>query len=140
MGAAKYQGGPQYANGGLWIANTRKNTEAVGLTYQARNWDIGMFNKRVGSMYNDNGTVNQAFLIDPFNVTNLFFNYTFKGENALRGTKIRFGINNLLDQHSVVGIAAASTKSNVPAPGDILTLLPARSISITMTFGYAPHW
>ena len=140
MGAAKYQGGPQYANGGLWIANTPKNTESVGLTYQARNWDIGMFNKRVGSMYNDNGTVNQAFLIDPFNVTNLFFNYTFKGESSLRGTKIRFGINNLLDQHSVVGIGAASTKSNVPAPGDILTLLPARSISITMTFGYAPHW
>jgi len=58
----------------------------------------------------------------------------------LRGTKIRFAVNNLFDQHNIVGVAPASTKSNVPAPGDILTLLPARSVSITMTFGYAPKW
>ena len=140
LGSAKYQGGAQYANGGRWVQNTPKNTESIGLTYQARNWDMGMFNKRVGTMYNDNGTVNQAYTIDPFNVTNLFFNYTFRGESSLRGTKIRFGINNLFDQHSITGIAGASTKSNLPAPGDILTLVPARSISITMTFGVAPQW
>jgi len=140
MGSAKYQGGAQYANGGLWIANTPKNTEAVGLTYQVKNWDLGMFNKRVGPMYNDNGSINQAVAIDPFNVTNLFINYTFRGETYLRGTKVRFGINNLFDQHNVVGVAPASSKSNAPAPGDILTLLPARSISLTMTFGYAPKW
>ena len=140
MGSAKYQEGTSYANGGLWIANTPKNTEAIGLTYQVKNWDLGMFNKRVGPMYNDNGTINQAVAIDPFNVTNLFINYTFKGESSLRGTKIRFAINNLFDQHNIVGVAPASTKSNAPAPGDILTLLPARSISLTMTFGYAPHW
>jgi len=140
MGSAKYQEGPNYANGGLWIASTPKNTEAIGLTYQVKNWDLGMFNKRVGPMYNDNGAINQAVAIDPFNVTNLFINYTFKGESSLRGTKIRFGINNLFDQHNIVGVAPASTKSNAPAPGDILTLLPARSISLTMTFGYAPHW
>jgi iron complex outermembrane receptor protein len=139
MGCAKYQGGANYANGGLWIANSPKNTEAVGLTYIKRNWDVGFFNKRVGPMYNDNGTLNQAVNINPFNVTNLFFNYTIRGDSALRGTKLRFGINNLLNQHSIVGIAPASTKSNAPAPGDILTLLPARSLSVTMTFGYAPR-
>ena len=138
MGSAKYQGGRNYPNGGLWIASAPKNTEAIGLTYQVTNWDLGMFNKRVGPMYNDNGTNNQAVAIDPFNVTNLFMNYTFRGDTYLRGTKIRFGINNLFDQHNIVGIAPASTKSNAPAPGDILTLLPARSISLTMTFGYAP--
>ena len=138
MGSAKYQGGRNYPNGGLWIASAPKNTEAIGLTYQVKNWDLGMFNKRVGPMYNDNGTNNQAVAIDPFNVTNLFMNYTFRGDTYLRGTKIRFGINNLFDQHNIVGIAPASTKSNAPAPGDILTLLPARSISLTMTFGYAP--
>jgi iron complex outermembrane receptor protein len=140
MGAAKYQGGAKYANGGLWIQNSPRNTQAAGLTYQVKNWDLGMFNKRVGTMYNDNGSSNMAYTIDPFNVTNLFVNYTFRGDTYLRGTKIRFGINNLLDQHSVTGISAASSKSNVPAPGDILTLLPARSISLTMTFGYAPKW
>ena len=140
LGSAKYQEGKNYSNGGLWIANAPKNTEAVGLTYQEKNWDLGIFNKRVGPMYNDNGTINQAVAIDPFNVTNLFFNYTFRGENYLRGTKIRVGINNLFDQHNIVGVAPASTKSNVPAPGDILTLLPGRSVSLTMTFGYAPKW
>jgi iron complex outermembrane receptor protein len=133
MGAAKYQ------NTGLWIASTPRNTEAVGLTYVAKNWDLGFFNKRVGSMWNDNGTINQAVAIDPFNVTNLFVNYTIRGDSYLRGTKIRFGINNLFNQHSIVGVAPASTKSNLPAPGDILTLLPARSFSITTTFGYAPR-
>jgi iron complex outermembrane receptor protein len=140
MGSAKYQEGRNYANGGLWIQNTPKNTEAIGLTYQKRNWDMGMFNKRVGTMYNDNGTINQAVTIDPFNVTNAFFNYTFRGESSLRGTKIRFSINNLFNQHSIVGVNPASTKSNAPAAGDILTMLPARSFSVTMTFGYAPKW
>jgi iron complex outermembrane receptor protein len=140
VGSAKYQTGKNYANGGLWIANAPKNTESAGLTYQVKNWDLGMFNKRVGPMYNDNRSINQAVAIDPFNVTNLFINYTFKGESYLRGTKIRFAINNLFDQHNIVGIAPASAKSNAPAPGDILTLLPARSISLTMTFGYAPKW
>jgi len=140
MGSAKYQGGAKYANGGLWIANTPSNTEAVGLTYQVKNWDLGMFNKRVGRMFNDNGSNNQAITIDPFNVSNLFLNYTFRGDSYLRGTKIRFAINNLFDQHNIVGVNAFSSKSNAPAPGDILTLLPARSISLTMTFGYAPKF
>jgi iron complex outermembrane receptor protein len=140
MGSAKYQEGSAWANGGLWIANTPNNTEAVGLTYQMKNWDLGMFNKRVGRMFNDNGSNNQAVTIDPFNVTNLFFNYTFRGDTWLRGTKIRFGINNLFNQHNIVGVSPFSTKSNAPAPGDVLTLLPARSVSVTMIFGYAPKW
>ena len=140
MGVAKYQGGAKYANGGQWVALTPKNTEAIGLTYQVKNWDLGIFNKRVVGFYNDNGTINQAVAIDPFNVTNLFINYTIRGDSYLRGTKIRFAVNNLFDQHNIVGVVPASTKSNAPAPGDILTLLPARSVSVTMTFGYAPKW
>jgi iron complex outermembrane receptor protein len=139
-GSAKYQGGAKYANGGLWIQNTPSNTEAIGMTYSTRGWSVGMFNKRVGRMFNDNGSVNQAIKIDPFNVTNLFINYTIRGDSYLRGTKIRFGINNLLDQHNIVGVSPFSSKSNAPAPGDVLTLLPARSVSLTVTFGYAPKW
>jgi iron complex outermembrane receptor protein len=137
-GSAKYQTGKNYSNGGLWIQNTPRDTEAVGLSYRVKNWDLAFQNKRVGQMYNDNGTVNMAYQIDPFNVSNLFVNYTIKGDSYLRGTKIRFGINNLFDQHNIVGISGFSTKSNVPSPGDVLTLLPARSVSLTMTFGYAP--
>jgi iron complex outermembrane recepter protein len=128
----------KYAQTGLWVATAPKNTETVGLTYRVRNWDVGFFNKRIGPMYNDNGARNQAVLIDPFNVSNLFLNYTIRGDSTLRGTKIRFAINNLLDKHSIVGVTPASTASNIAAPGDVLTLLPARSFSMTVTFGYAP--
>jgi iron complex outermembrane receptor protein len=138
LGSAKYQEGPHYANGGLWVANTPKNTEAVGLTYRVKGFDLGYFNKRVGTMYNDNGSLNQAIKIDGFSVSNLYVNYTVKGDTYLRGTKFRFGINNLFNNHSIVGVAPASTASNLPAAGDTLTILPARSFSVTMTFGYAP--
>jgi iron complex outermembrane receptor protein len=139
-GSAKYQGGAKYSNGGLWIQNTPNNTEAAGMTYHFKQVDVGMFNKRVGRMFNDNGSINQAVTIDPFNVVNAFVNYTIKGDSYLRGTKIRLAVNNLFDNHAITGVNPFSTKSNAPAPGDVLTLLPARSISLTMTFGYAPKW
>jgi iron complex outermembrane recepter protein len=132
MGIARYQ------QTGLWVATTPKNTEAVALTYRVKGWDAGFLDKRVGPMWNDNGTTNQAVAIDPFSVSNLFFNYTVRGDSWLRGTKLRFGINNLANSHHIVGLTPASTASNAPAAGDILTLLPARSFSVTMTFGYAP--
>ena len=134
MGKASYQ------QSGLWVASTPRNTEAAGVTYQAKAWDVGFIDKRVGAMWNDNGTNNQALPIDPFNIANVFFNYTVRGDSWLRGTKFRFGINNLQNNHNIVGITAASTKSNAPAPGDVLTIVPARSFSVTMTFGYAPRW
>ena len=132
MGTAKYQ------QTGLWVATTPRNTEAVGLMYRLKGWDLGFLDKRVGGMWNDNGTHNQAVAIDPFSVSNLFFNYTVRGDSWLRGTKFRFGINNLANSHNIVGLTPASTASNAPAAGDTLTLLPARSFSVTMTFGYAP--
>ena len=111
MGSAKYQTGPSYPNGGLWVANTPKNTEVIGLFWQKQNWDMGYTNKRVGRLYNDNGSlnytisgvsipypVNQAVKIDPFNVSNVFVNYTVKGSSWLRGSKFRVAVNNLLDE------------------------------------------
>jgi iron complex outermembrane recepter protein len=107
------------------------------LTYRLKSWDLGFFDKRIGEMYNDNGSVNQAVAIDPFHVTNLFLNYTVRGESTLRGTKFRLSINNLLDQHSIVGVTPALASSAV-SPNDVLTLLPARSVALTVTFGFAP--
>lgn len=131
-------GSAKYAQTGLWVANAPKNTETVGFTYRVKSWDLGFFNKRIGAMYNDNGATNQAVAIDPFNVSNVYLNYTIRGDSYLRGTKIRFGVNNLMDNHSIVGVTPASTATSIAAPGDILTLLPARSVSLTVTFGYAP--
>lgn len=142
LGSAKYQEGKGIVNGGLWVATTPKNTEAIGFTYQRKGWDFGIFDKRVGTMYNDNsnikiGPINQAITIAPFNVVNFFANYTVRGDSWLRGTKFRFAVNNLFDDHSIVGVNPGTALST-PQPNDILTLLPARSVSITMTFGYAP--
>jgi iron complex outermembrane receptor protein len=132
-------GKAKYVTTSLWVANAPKDTETIGLTYQKSNWDLGFFNKRIGQMYNDNGNTNQAVAIDPFNITNVYLNYTVKQQSWLRGSKIRLSVNNLLDKHSIVGITPASTATSVAAPGDVLTLLAGRSISITITGGYAPR-
>ncbi len=114
----------------------------MGLTWQQKNWDVGIFNKRIGRLYNDNGSVNQAIKIDPFNVSNAFVNYTVKGSSFLRGSKIGLALNNLADNHNIVGIspatAATSTVLFAPSPGDLLTLLPGRSVMVSLTVGYAP--
>lgn len=132
-GAAKYQ------QSELWVANTPRNTSTVGVTYQHRSWDAGFFNKHIGSMWNDNGTFNQAVAIDPFDLTNAFVNYTIKGDSVMRGTKLRLTLNNVFDQHSIVGVTPATSGAH-PAvnPGDQLTLLPARSVMFSVTFGFAP--
>ncbi len=156
MGAAKYQTGPNYPNGGLWVANTPKDTEVVGLFWQLNNWDVGYTNKRVGRMYNDNGSLNylingasipfpvdQAIKINPFDVSNVYFNYTMKGASWLRGSKLGVSVNNLFDNHSVVGItpftAATAAVPFAPNPGDQLNLLPGRSVMVSLTVGYAPR-
>ena len=49
-------GSAKYAQTGLWVQNAPKNTETVGFTYRVKSWDLGFFNKRIGPMYNDNGS------------------------------------------------------------------------------------
>ena len=120
------------------MQNSPHDTETIGITYLHKSWDVGFFNKRVGTLYQDNGSINQAVPIDPFNITNMFFNYTLKEGTRFRGTKFRFGVNNLFDQHNIIGVTPASSKSNLPAPGDQLSLMAARSLSLAVTFGYAP--
>lgn len=128
----------KYSGSDLWVANSPHDTETIGVTYLHKNWDVGFFNKRIGQMYNDNGSINQAVPIDPFNITNLFFNYTLKESSHFRGTKLRFGVTNLFDQHNIIAVTPASTKSNLAAPGDTLSLMAGRSVSMAVTFGYAP--
>jgi len=37
----------------------------------------------------------QAVAIDPFNITNLFFNYTLRGSSRLSQSRVRLAVNNL---------------------------------------------
>jgi len=157
LGSAKYQEGQNIPNGGLWVADTPKNVESVALLWQHKNWDVGLIEKRVGTLYNDNGTlaynipgipkpisfpVDNAITISPFNVVNVFINYKIKNQSWLRGSKIGLAINNLADSHNIVGItagtAATSTVAYVPSPSDQLNLLPGRSVMATFTVGWAP--
>jgi len=48
-------------------------------------------------------------------------------------------VNNLFNDHKILGVNPASSKSSVPAPGDVLNLQPARSIALTFTVGVAPN-
>jgi iron complex outermembrane receptor protein len=117
---------------------------------------VGLINKRVGRMYNDNGSItylingqkfpfpaDQALSIDPFDLTNVFVNYTIRSASRLRGTKIQFAVNNLANSHNIVGVtpftAATTTALYVPNGADQINLLPGRSFSITVTGGYAPR-
>ena len=102
-----------------------------------------MFNKRVGPFWKDakasTGTVNQVVPIDPFNVTNFYINYTVRNGSHFDQTKFKLSFNNLFNQDNIVGVSQAA-KANVytPGPNDNLTLLPPRSVTLTVTFGYAP--
>ncbi len=155
LGSAKYQGGPNYPNGGEWVADAPKNVETFGLFYQHKNWDVGILHKRVGTMYNDNKTltylingiklpfpVDQAITIQPFDISNFFFNYTIKNEGWLRGSKIGFSANNLFDNQNLVGVTPAVKPTAAvpfaPNAGDLLNLLPGRSVMISLTVGWAP--
>ncbi len=135
-------GQAKYAQNGLWVANTPTNTETFGLTWQQKNWDVGMFHKRVGEMYNDNGSVNQAVLINPFDLTNFNINYTIKNNSFLRGSKLGLSVSNLFDNHNIVGVTpGVKPTAAIPyvvSPNDQLTLLPGRSVMLSLTVGWAP--
>ncbi len=156
LNSAKYAEGPNYPNGGLWVADAPDSIETGGLFYQHKNWDIGVLGKRVGRMWDDNKTltytingakiafpVDQAVEISPFNVMNLNFNYTFKGESLFRGSKLGFSCNNLFNHESITGVTAA-TKAVlggaifVPNAGDLIQTMAGRSVMVTLTAGFAP--
>lgn len=127
-------GSSKYDDLGQWLQNTPKNTLTGGLTYSDRNWSVGVFSKRVGQMYNDNGSIHEAITIDPVVISNLFVNYTLRGNSLLGRSKIKFGINNLSNTHAITGVSPASSKSSLPAAGDVLTMVSGRSVSLAITF------
>jgi iron complex outermembrane receptor protein len=132
-------GSAKYTDTHLWVQNAPRDTETLGVTYNQGSWNMGLFSKRVGKIYNDNGSSHQAIPIDPFNITNLFVNYRLRGSSRLSQSRIRFAVNNLSNSHAITAVSAASKKSNDPAPGDLLTLMSGRSVSVSFTVGFAPR-
>ena len=148
----------QTAPSGLWVAQTPSDTEAEGVTYQSKGWDLGFFNKRVGTSYQDNSVYHNQATVNPFSVTNAFLNYTIRSGGHFDQTKLRLSFNNLFDQHSVTGITIVGKPNTIPIAangttytdqfntvgptttngGDNVSLLAGRSVMLTVTFGLSP--
>src|SRR5262249_36869763 len=127
------KGSARYVDSQLWVQNAPADTETIGATYNRGRWNLGLFSKRVGRMFNDNGNNHQAVAIEPFDLTNLFFNYTLHGSSRFSESRLRLAVNNLTDRHAITGVTPASTASNLPAAGDILTLMAGRRGSMSIT-------
>ena len=147
------------APSGLWVAQTPSDVETEGVTYQRKAWDLGIFNKRVGRMYIDNGAYHNQAQIDPFSLTNMFLNYTIRSGSRFDQTKIRLSFNNLFDNHNMTGNSLAGSVVSAPAissngttyadqfntvgatpinGGDNVSLLAGRSVVLSVTFGLSP--
>jgi iron complex outermembrane receptor protein len=125
---------------GKWVAGAPADTETLALNYQHGGWNSGLFVKRVGKVYADNGSTHEAFGIDPVTLANLFINYRIKNPAWFtQQAKLQFGVNNLFNRHSIVDVAAAGTKTSssaAPSPDDRLTVLPERSVSLSLTVDF----
>jgi iron complex outermembrane receptor protein len=78
--------------------------------------------------------------INPFSLTNFYFDYTLGTNSILSESKLRLSVNNLFDNYNIVGDAqAAAGSAYVVGNGDLLQLLPGRSVTLTMTIGVSPR-
>ena len=132
-------GSVKYANG-QWVAGAPSDTETVQLTYQKQRWDLSLSANRVGQMYADSKTgVHEAFTIQPVILWNLFANYTVKSPiPQTKQAKLQIGVNNLLDSHAITGIASAASGSSDAAlsNSDLLSILPGRSVNVTLSLDF----
>jgi len=143
LGTTKYQGG---ALDGKWAAGAPGNTETLGLIYKTGGWNSAIYTKRIGKVYNDGlNPGDNAYVIDPVTLTNLFINYTFKTPgNFAKQAKVQLGVNNLFDSSAITGISgnkssnpALNTGANAYNPdADLITELPGRSINLTVTVDF----
>ena len=114
LGSLKHTSG---AISGQWLAGAPKDTQALGLNYQQGAWAANISAHRVGRMYSDDKAgVHQAFVIDPVVLTPLFVNYKGKSPVAFaKQARLQLGINNLMNQRSIVGIASSASRRPPPA-------------------------
>jgi iron complex outermembrane recepter protein len=157
---------------GLWVAGTPSDTESEGVTYQNHQWNLSIFNKRVGSQWEDNGAYHNQQRVDAFSGTDAYINYTIRNESRFNQTKFRLSFTNLFDSHNQTSDtlggalvtktftsggfkytdpfnATTTTSTTFPsgAPtgfangvnlADNPTLMPGRSVILSVIFGFSP--
>jgi iron complex outermembrane receptor protein len=153
------------APSGLWVQQTPADTEMQGLTYTSRGLDLGIFNKRIGEQRVDNGQYHNQAIVPAFSTLNSYINYTIRNRSIFDGTQIQLGGNNLLNQRNITALTLTGTANTVylngggactsptgispcdafitngPTPisgSDNPTFIAARSLSVSVTFGFAP--
>jgi len=153
LGEAKYEAAAataatatapaQAASPSAWVALAPHDTETIAPTYQRGGWNVGFFNKRVGTRWEDDGAYHQNVKLDPFWISNLFFNYTIRNGSRFDNSKIKLSFGNLFDQHNLVDLSPANGVSGngvlyTPDSLDTLQLLPGRSIMVSFQLGFGP--
>ena len=143
---------------GLNVASTPSDIETEGVTYQHKGWDAAFFDKRIGSQWQDVGAYHNQYQVSPFNLANAFVNYTIRSGGRFDQTKLRLTFNNLFNSSSITGISFANSVTgqtlsqngttytdpfNIVAPlvisgQDNVSVLSARSIMLSVTFGLSP--
>jgi len=119
-----------------WVASAPRDTEGLGMTYQQRGIDFGIFGKRVGSRWDDIGNAHQVVPYDPFWMSNLFVNYNVRGHSIFDGSKIKLSVNNIFDSHDIVNIGAANDGTTLASP---YTSNPALEVTQNQQL-YTPSW
>jgi len=128
-------GSLKYASTGKWVSGAPSDTETIGLNYSSHGWATGMSVNRVGTIYNK-GSVDEAYQLDPVVLSNLFVNYTTKVPSSqVKQAKVQLAVNNLFDSHAITAISGTAT-STAPSNADVLTVLPGRSINLTLTLDF----
>jgi iron complex outermembrane receptor protein len=124
-----------YANG-QWIANAPIGTGALGVIYQDHDgWYGSLIGKAVGRQEGldnvSNGTAPPTlvdqYALPTYTYADLAVGYNLKNDDhaipLLRDAKIGLKVNNLFDQHSLIGFAGNDSGSNAP----LYWVLPGRS-------------
>jgi iron complex outermembrane receptor protein len=145
------------APSGQRVAQSPSDIETEGLTYQRGHWNVGIFNKRVGTEYEDVSGYHNQVTVAPFTLTNANINYTLHS-GRYSNTKLALSFNNLFNESSVTSVSPSGkpVTQNISANGttytdpfntvgqtpingqDAISILPARSIMLSVTFGLSP--
>jgi iron complex outermembrane receptor protein len=118
-----------------WVALAPHDTESMGMTYQQKGLDFGIFGKRIGARWNDISSFHQTVPLDPFWMNNLFVNYNVKGHSIFSGSKVKLSINNLFDDHSIVANSAANDGTSLTST----TVVASQKVTQTLQ-PYTPSW
>jgi iron complex outermembrane receptor protein len=119
-----------------WVATAPHDTESMGMTYQQKGLDLGIFGKRVGSRWDDIGNAHQVIPYAPFWMSNLFLNYNVRSNSIFDGSKVKLSINNIFDDHSIVSIGAANDGTTLTSPYTVNTALEVTQNQQL----YTPSW